>query len=176
MLIEVFDDRVEISNPGGLPSGLKPSDFGRKSVARNPLIASLLNRISYIEKVGTGINRIKQAVAENERSSVKFYFDNGFSVIFQRVSAIPAESKEVEGSETTMGKTAGKILEAVRDNPSITREELSQITNLSIRGVEWNLAKLKKEGKIKRIGPDRGGHWEIIDESMNENIGKVLDL
>lgn len=52
VLIEVFDDRVEISNPGGLPSGLKPSDFGRKSVARNPLIASLLNRINYIEKVG----------------------------------------------------------------------------------------------------------------------------
>jgi ATP-dependent DNA helicase RecG len=50
VLIEVFDDRVEISNPGGLPSGLKPSDFGRKSVARNPLIASLLNRINILKR------------------------------------------------------------------------------------------------------------------------------
>ncbi len=89
VLIEVFDDRVEISNPGGLPNGLKPSDFGRKSVARNPLIASLLNRINYIEKVGTGINRIKQAVAENERSSVEFSFDGGFSVIFRKLEMIP---------------------------------------------------------------------------------------
>lgn len=89
VLIEVFDDRVEISNPGGLPSGLKLSDFGRKGVVRNPLIASLLNRINYIEKVGTGINRIKQAVAENERSSVEFSFDSGFSVIFRRLALTP---------------------------------------------------------------------------------------
>jgi ATP-dependent DNA helicase RecG len=176
VLIEVFDDRVEISNPGGLPSGLKPSDFGRKSVARNPLIASLLNRINYIEKVGTGINRIKQAVAENERSSVEFSFDSGFSVIFRRLSDISSESKEVEGLEITVGKTVGKILEAIRDNPSITREELSQVTDLSIRGVEWNLARLKKEGKIIRIGPDKGGHWEIINDSKNEYIGEASDL
>ena len=45
--------------------------------------------------------------------------------------------------------------------PTITREELSQITGLSIRGVEWNLTKLKAEGKIKRIGPDKGGHWKV---------------
>ena len=176
VLIEVFDDRVEISNPGGLPSGLKPSDFGRKSVARNPLIASLLSRINYIEKVGTGINRIKQAVAENERSSVEFSFDGVFSVVFRKLSEIPAEREAVEGSEITVRETVGKILEAIRDNPTITREELSQVTDLSIRGVEWNLARLKKEGKIKRIGPDRGGHWEIIDDSKNENIDEASEL
>jgi len=176
VLIEVFDDRVEISNPGGLPSGLKPSDFGRKSVARNPLIASLLNRINYIEKVGTGINRIKQAVAENERSVVEFSFDSGFSVIFRRVSEIPSEHKEVEGSEIVVGKNIRKILKAIKDDPTITREELSRITELSIRGVEWNLTRLKKEGKIKRIGPSKGGHWEIIDDFNNENGDKKSEL
>ncbi len=176
VLIEVFDDRVEISNPGGLPSGMKPSDFGHKSVARNPLIASLLNRIHYIEKVGTGINRIKQAVAETENSSVEFSFDGGFSVVFRKLSEISAQSEAVEGSEITVRETVGKILEAIRDNPTITREELSQVTDLSIRGVEWNLARLKKEGKIKRIGPDRGGQWEIIDDSKNENIDEASEF
>jgi len=58
-----------------------------------------------------------------------------------------------------------KILEAIKDKPPITYEELSKVTGLSRRGVEWNITKLKAEGKIKRIGPDKGGHWEVIDES-----------
>ncbi len=69
VLIEIFDDRVIISNPGGLPGGLKPQDFGKKSVARNQIIASLLHRVNFIEKVGTGISRIRQAVSENGKSS-----------------------------------------------------------------------------------------------------------
>jgi len=51
---------------------LQPEDFGRKSVARNPLISSLLQRINFIEKVGTGINRIRDAVRINGKSTVDF--------------------------------------------------------------------------------------------------------
>ena len=58
-----------------------------------------------------------------------------------------------------------KILEAIKDNPAIPYEELSKVTGPSRRGVEWNITKLKAEGKIKRIGPDKGGHWEVTDES-----------
>lgn len=54
-----------------------------------------------------------------------------------------------------------KILEAIKDNPAIVYEELSKVTGFSRRGVEWNISKLKAEGKIKRIGPDKGGHWEV---------------
>jgi ATP-dependent DNA helicase RecG len=115
-------------------------------------------------------------VAENENSSVEFSFDRGFSVIFRRVSEIPVERKEVESPEIIVGKNVGKILEAIKADPTITREELSRITDLSIRGVEWNLTRLKKEGKIKRIGPAKGGHWEIIDEFNNENSGKESEL
>lgn len=166
VLIEVFDDRVQISNPGGLPSGLKPSEFGTRSVARNPLIASLLHRIDYIEKVGTGISRIRQAVEENGKTSVGFSYDGSFSVVFRKrgVSSEKTVEKTVEkGSE----KSSEKILDLIKHNPSITREEIGEMTNLSIRGVEWNLAKLKNEGKIKRVGSRKSGHWEIIDTSPN---------
>ena len=54
IMVEMFDDRIEITNPGGLVKGLKPEDFGKKSVLRNPNIANLLHRIEYIEKMGTG--------------------------------------------------------------------------------------------------------------------------
>ena len=49
-----------------------------------------------------------------------------------------------------------------RSNPNITRRELAEITGLTPDGIKWQLDKLKKEGTIKRIGPDKGGHWEVV--------------
>ncbi len=61
-----------------------------------------------------------------------------------------------------MEKTVEKILEAIKKNPKITQNEFVEITGLTRRGIEWNLAKLKEKGIIKRIGPAKGGHWEVI--------------
>ena len=171
VLIEVFDDRVEISNPGGLPSGLKPSDFGRKSVARNPLIASLLNRINYIEKVGTGINRIKQAVAENERSSVKFSFDSGFSVIFRKLELTP-ETGLGEKLGEKLGENELAIVKEISNDPNITIAELSQRVEISTTAIENNITKLKEKGILKRVGPDKGGYWEI-DPELASTLNKT---
>ena len=51
----------------------------------------------------------------------------------------------------------------LKDNPKITRSELALKTGLTENGVKWNLSKLKSEGRIKRIGPDKGGYWKIIN-------------
>jgi len=40
--------------------------------------------------------------------------------------------------------------------------EMAEIVGISPKGVEWQIAKLKKEDRIKRIGPDKGGYWEVI--------------
>jgi predicted HTH transcriptional regulator len=69
------------------------------------------------------------------------------------------------GKETrvkTRMKTGVKILSAIRANNMITREELAQSLAMTIKGVDWQIAKLKQEGVLKRIGPDKGGHWEIL--------------
>lgn len=66
-------------------------------------------------------------------------------------------------AQKTVEKTVGKILVLIKENPKITREELSAKTGLTIRGIEWNLARLKEKGILKRIGPAKGGHWEIKD-------------
>lgn len=67
-----------------------------------------------------------------------------------------------ENVAKTTQKTAQKILDILAKNPSATRAELASATGLSPDGVKWNLDKLKKSGKIRRIGPDRGGYWEIV--------------
>ena len=61
-----------------------------------------------------------------------------------------------------------KILDAIKSNPKITQNELMEVTSLTRRGVEWNLAKLKEKGIIKRTGPAKGGHWEIIKSEPYE--------
>jgi len=56
-----------------------------------------------------------------------------------------------------------KILELLRDNPKLTTAGLAQAVGISPKGVEKQLANLKREGLLRRIGPDKGGHWEVID-------------
>ncbi|MEI7597404.1 MAG: winged helix-turn-helix transcriptional regulator [Bacteroidota bacterium] len=56
----------------------------------------------------------------------------------------------------------GEVLKLIQINSRITREDLSVKLGLSVRGVEWNLKKLKDAGVIKRVGSTKAGHWEII--------------
>jgi ATP-dependent DNA helicase RecG len=100
VMVEMFDDRIEITNFGGLPKGLKPQDFGKKSVLRNPNIADLLHRVEYIEKMGTGINKIRKLVLDAGLPPVEFEFGNFFTVIFKkqkidRPSAITEVNTEI---------------------------------------------------------------------------------
>ncbi len=75
-----------------------------------------------------------------------------FRVTFRKKNYTP-ESAE---------KTREKILSILKATPYITINELAEIVGISQKGVEWQIVKLKKEGRIKRIGPAKGGHWEVI--------------
>ena len=58
-------------------------------------------------------------------------------------------------------RTVEKILKILSKTPSITVREMSEILGLSRRGVEEQIKSLKQKGVIRRIGPDKGGHWEV---------------
>ena len=64
--------------------------------------------------------------------------------------------------EKTVEKTVEKIVYLIKENPHITQKELSEKTGLTRRGVEWNLSKLKEKGILKRVGPAKGGYWEVL--------------
>jgi len=53
----------------------------------------------------------------------------------------------------------------VRKNNIITTTEMAECLGISRRAIAKQIDKLKKEGKLKRIGPDKGGHWEVLDEN-----------
>ena len=59
-------------------------------------------------------------------------------------------------------KSTEEILTIIKEQPHITIIELCKQTGLSDKGVRKNLDKLKKEGLLLRVGPDKGGYWKII--------------
>ena len=82
--VEIFDDRVEFYNFGALPKKLKRSEFGKRSVPRNELIAQLMLRAKYIEKMGTGIKEMRRLVRRAKLNPIKFHFTNFTTVTFYR--------------------------------------------------------------------------------------------
>lgn len=65
---------------------------------------------------------------------------------------------------TTVEKTVEGILSQLKSNPKITLRELQNNTGLSRRGIEWNISKLKQEGRIERVGSDKGRYWKVLDK------------
>ena len=63
--VYIFKDRLEIVSPGGLPAGMTEADLGIKSVPRNPLLFGMLHRMEAVEKIGSGIRRIRDLCREH---------------------------------------------------------------------------------------------------------------
>ena len=162
VMVEIFDDRVEIYNPGGLPKGLPEKDFGRRSVCRNPNIADLLLRCDYIEKMGSGIERIHEALKKENCPEVKIEYNTMFSLVFLRPNySIPLEPEE------TREETREEILSQIRTDPKITVARLAEQIGLTEKGIEWQISQMKKQGLLKRLGPKKGGCWEILRKDAN---------
>jgi ATP-dependent DNA helicase RecG len=95
-MIEVYDDRVEISNPGSLLAEVK-KEFGRKSATRNPLIFDLFTRMDLVEQVASGIPRMREDMEEAKLPEPTFRTDGGFfTVVFQRPKRNNAGNSDVE--------------------------------------------------------------------------------
>lgn len=84
VMIEVFLDRVEISSPGSLPAGMEMEDLGKRSLARNGILASVMSRTPYMEKLGTGIRRIEDAMVSADLSKAAFENSGFFTVVMYR--------------------------------------------------------------------------------------------
>jgi len=81
--LSIYDDRIEVWNPGELPSPLTPRDLKRKhkSIPRNKLLADKLFLIKYIEQWGTGTNRVMEEMKENGLPEPEFHnLSGGFEV------------------------------------------------------------------------------------------------
>ena len=160
VMIEVFRNKIWISNPGGLVKWLKPEDFGKYSRPRNQIIASLLSKTEYVEEIGSGINRIKNAMKDAGLSEPLFEYNYSFMAVLNDKTGGRGAIDKVTDKVTDNQR---KILDEIKKDPNITSKQLAELVSISERKIKDNLAKLKQRGLIERVGPDRGGHWEIIE-------------
>jgi ATP-dependent DNA helicase RecG len=90
--VDIFDDRVEINSPGGLPPVIKKQDFGKRSFPRNPLLFSLFKSVNLVEKVGSGIERMRHVMKQAGLPAPVFEFTNFFTVTFIRPIPPPSQT------------------------------------------------------------------------------------
>ncbi|MCD6180052.1 MAG: winged helix-turn-helix transcriptional regulator [Bacteroidales bacterium] len=87
-----------------------------------------------------------------------------YKYIFNSVRVTFYKTTQETTQEIKKISTRNKIIEALEKNNSLTREDLAKLTNVSSNAIKQQLAKLKKEGRIKRIGSTKTGHWRVIDK------------
>ena len=94
--VSMFDDRIEISSPGGLPSGMSEAEYldGQISMIRNPIIGNVFYRLRYIEMFGTGIKRINKSY-HNSLTKPQFkVYENSITIILPTVLSIASLTSE----------------------------------------------------------------------------------
>ena len=177
IMIEVFKTQIMISNLGGVVSWLNPSDFGKYSRSRNNLIASLLMRTSYVEKMGTGIRRINRELSAGGLADAEFCFDeHNFSTTFnssiepgeaQKSSPIGSPISSPIGSPISSPKTWDRILKLIKENREISATEMGKVLGITKRAVIKQTNALKEAGKLRRVGSAKGGYWDVLDHEKD---------
>jgi len=198
VMVEMFDDRIEITNYGGLVRGLKPEDFGKKSVLRNPNIANLLHRIGYIEKMGTGISKMQRLIKNAGLPPIRFEFGSFFTAMFKRPSYTKTgavngavngkrhNNKALEGigddfldgavfgavKEATFERLK-KILFVLKGVDTIKISQLVLESGIPRRTLQRDLALLKKNRWVVFKGAPKSGGY-VLTEKSNKWIKEIM--
>lgn len=159
--IEIYDNRIEIVSPGGLPIGITEEEYidGRISVSRNKIISDIFFRLGIIERLATGIRRIKEYYKDYNvkpsflisKNSIKIIlpFTNLIDLQSDRVNERPNEyANNISDNERT-------LINYIKKNKQINRIEAEKILDLKKTHTIEVLNTLIAKGIIRRIGKGR---------------------
>jgi len=167
--IEIYDDRIEILNPGGLPSGLPKKAFGTMSVRRNELISDLFFRLRKVERVGMGIKRMRKVMKAAGLKEPEFETNGFFRALFHRpigpAKATPPITPLVSPPITPpveLTELEAKIYVEIAKNPKISRNQIAKALNIKLDTVKEYIGRLKEKHLLRRVGKTKAGRWEIV--------------
>lgn len=156
----IFDDRIEIISVGGLPEGIEKTEFLNGYMSpKNPQLMKIFRDLGFVEHMGTGIIRIL-----SKYDSSIFSFSSNFIKVaipysFKTNSEVINENSIDNFKE--ISKRQKRIIEIIRNNASITQEEMASILNISRFTIIREIKVLEEKGIIKRIGSNKTGNWKI---------------
>lgn len=141
-----FRNALVRANYQNLPAGVERTTEFLELFFRNLLMGEkneLKNRYLHIRWKESGLHVSEDGSEETE------------------ISSVMGSEKRVDGSEKRQ-KSSEKILALISENPSVTTEVMAARVGISTRAVEKHLSNLKAKGLLLRIGPDKGGHWQVV--------------
>jgi predicted HTH transcriptional regulator len=142
--IAVFDDRIEVDNPGGLPPGLTIEDIQQGvSKLRNRVIGRIFHELHLIEQWGSGIQRMKAACREAGLPEPEFAeVGSGFRVTFLRERR----------AEPGVDELNSKILSLLRQKPDLAPSTIAKQIGRTARATRDRLARLAQLGLVVAVG------------------------
>lgn len=142
--ISMYDDRVVINSPGGLPNGISEQEYlnSNLSLATNPIIATVFFRLGIIEKFGTGITRIKDEYHGNLRQPTFIIGLNNIEII------LPIKLDD----QKDLSETENKIINLLEINESLPRLAIDEYLEIDKYKSIRILNKLQDLGIVKKQG------------------------
>ena len=168
--LDIYEDRLTITSPGGMYNGMLIQDLDIADVSserRNPILANVMAQLDYMEKRGSGLTRIC-----NETQALDGYKDELKPVFkstptqFQTIIFASSDNQNVgdfvgDMSETKLTERQQKILNLIKESPTISAKQMSETLSVTTRTIERDLSMMKKAGVLKREGKDNDGVWII---------------
>lgn len=157
--VRIFDDRLEVWNPGTLPEGLSIEDLSRPhdSRPRNKLIAHAFFLNKYIEQWGTGTLRMIDACRAADFPEPVFTETSGsFVVTFHKSKLTPEYLQELNLTERQI-----HAVEYVKEKGQITNQEYIRLTGVSRATATRDLTDLVQKGVLRQQGRGRGSFYEL---------------
>ena len=163
----IYDDRVEITNPGCFTHGLTPANIKQShdSFPYNHTIAQVLFLSTYLENWGTGVNRMvdlcrKQGLPEPE------YQSDGYTVkiIFWKSAQKTNDGNGTVDTPVNVGVNEQSVLKMILNDSNVTAKQVANAINITQRQAERIFSSLTKKGLIARIGSDKTGYWKVIEK------------
>lgn len=172
--IDIFSNRISISNPGSFANDFKPTDYAVRDIRsylRNEVIANALYRCKDVESFGSGIRKI-YALCGAEHVNVSYVNEEtAFTMEFSR-----QDRNDITQDGEINGKINGEIndkmqngisdaeidlLTIVKEHMHATMPELAVMAGKSSRTISRLMASLKRKGLVERVGSNKNGYWKI---------------
>ena len=155
--VEFYSNRIEIISPGGLPLGMLKEEYieGRLSKPRNRKIADIFLRLKIIEKLATGIRRIKEQYINQEIKPGFLVSENAIIVVLPYVKESISLKYSSEIDKRDMSVLTGKertVYDLILQHPIIKRVEIQNHIDLEKSQTIKLLNKLRDSGWIIKVG------------------------
>lgn len=168
--VDMFDDRLLIYSPGGMPDGtqIQERDIDDiPSTRRNPILADIFARLGYMERQGSGLSKIRTAYENtaNYQPGLEPTFRSNrveFTVKLPNLN-FKASSNEAlnEAINEALTDNQKMLLDMLRNDPTITQKEIIERVSLSRSTVQRMIKELSELGRLERIGSKKTGSWIV---------------